>query len=429
MHLPLPPRMTTGMTAYLFSHERHQHPVGHGFFHTASVGAGDGPRFEYVYDCGAKKSKAALAPAVVAYSASLSGPTVDLLVLSHFHADHVNGLDMLFGRKQIDTAIIPYVSAAERLLLVAQLLTKADAGFDEVVLAATPEVWLRARGVTRVITIMSTGEPPLAPDDDERAPETHETPALAGGWQLRSGIETGNVLTDGESVGDNTPVILTRDGHGAWEFLFFCWNAKEQADRFGEAIKAVAKKSPEELLDPKLLPSTLHNSRIRKQIIECYAEVAADGLNWTTLCLRAGPAGTGTDPISYVARMGTAHAPLQVGSRFDAAPSGALAWLGTGDLELAESVVSDSFFAHYNKRGPVRTLSLPHHGSRKNFDADLLSHFQPSLVVATCPVDSHHHPDETVVRALAVAGKLFVKVDDSIESQVHESARFWVVKA
>jgi hypothetical protein len=58
-----------------------------------------------------------------------------------------------------------------------------------------------------------------------------------------------------------------------------------------------------------------------------------------------------------------------------------------------------------------------------------LSHFQPSLVFATCPVESHHHPDETVVRALAVAGKLFVKVDDSIESQVHESARFWVVKA
>lgn len=421
-------RMPTGMTAYLFSHERHQHPVGHGFFHTASVGAGDGPRFEYVYDCGAKKRKAVLAPAIVAYTTSLSAPSVDLLVLSHFHADHVNGLDMLFGHKRIDTAIIPYVSAAERLLLVAQILTKADAGFDDVVLAATPEAWLRARGVTRVITITSTGEPPPPPDDEDRAPETHEVPALATGWELRAGAETGRVLADAESVGDNTPVILTQAGVGAWEFLFFCWSAKEQADRFARAIKAVTKKSPEELLDPKQLPSTLRDSRTRKQIIKCYTDIAARGMNWTTLCLRAGPIRTPPDPIYYLARMGTARAPLQVGSTFDAAPSGALAWLGTGDLELAETEVSDSFFAHYDKRGAVRTLSLPHHGSRKNFDVDLLSHFQPSVVFATCPVESPHHPDEAVVRVLAVAGKLFVKIHESIESQVHESARFWVVK-
>ena len=80
------------------THFRIQHGVGQGSFHSATVQA-DRARFDYVYDCGARAGsgksnelKRNIDSLGLERRASVSGGGVlDVLVLSHYDADHLNG--------------------------------------------------------------------------------------------------------------------------------------------------------------------------------------------------------------------------------------------------------------------------------------------------------------------------------------------------
>jgi beta-lactamase superfamily II metal-dependent hydrolase len=408
-----------------FHHERHQHAVGHGFFHSASVAPSRGRAFNYVYDCGSKKPSKLLAPALKAYRTSLGDRQVDLLVISHFHADHANGLDILLKNTKVEAAVIPYVSAAERLLLVAQVLAKSAARFDDVTFASSPEAWLRARGVSSVVTVRGSSEGPRPDDVLEETPTP--SPQQDVGWELRLGSEAGALAGDGNVLDHKNPLVVTNQRVAVWDFRFYCWSHRVQSALFTAAIKKRLGRTPEELLAPGKLSEAIRSSATLDRIRICYAEVAPKGPNWTTLCLRAGPAGQVHERL-YVARSGNplAHQVLAHGAPwFDDGP---ISWLGTGDLELADPDVQDEFFTHYSTQGPVRSLSLPHHGSAKNFTGRLLNHFKPSIVFATCPNASNHHPAANVVRAVSTHGSTFQKVDEVVEHELHESARFIIAR-
>src|SRR5579871_5967577 len=84
------------------THERVQHPVGQGFFHTAKLEVG-GTHFEYVYDCGAVHN-APLTDEVRVY-ADRSPDGIDVLFVSHLDKDHVSGLDNLLPLIRADTVV------------------------------------------------------------------------------------------------------------------------------------------------------------------------------------------------------------------------------------------------------------------------------------------------------------------------------------
>ena len=73
-------------------------PVGQGFFHAGWVGFQEAEeRFFYVYDCGAMNKFASARDREIKKLNALvgEGARLDLLVISHMHADHVNGIDAL----------------------------------------------------------------------------------------------------------------------------------------------------------------------------------------------------------------------------------------------------------------------------------------------------------------------------------------------
>jgi hypothetical protein len=96
-----------------------QEPVGHGGFHTGTLGLNE-PLFRWVYDCGSWTKRSALQRQVDDF-VRRCGQTndretdVDLLFISHFHADHISGIATLIGepaniRLRVHTAVIPYIS-------------------------------------------------------------------------------------------------------------------------------------------------------------------------------------------------------------------------------------------------------------------------------------------------------------------------------
>ena len=399
-----------------FRIERHQHAVGHGFFHTSSVNADDPKRpqpFHYVYDCGSKKRQALLVPAINSYIATLGEDPIDLLVLSHFHSDHTNGLDELLKWKKVKTAIIPYVSNDERLLLIGQLLAKPGSRFDEIQMAANPRRWLLSRGVANVITIK-------AGDGDVQSQFPNDSsPAQAGPegtWDLRIGSDSVSDLKEGRRVSHGTPVIVKSSETTVLDFRFFCWNADETAGRFHEQWEKHGEQPLDGVIKDAVLLSLLRDKR--KVLVDCYARVHKEGLNWSTLCLRAEPCVGRHAGVSV-----TMPSPLvQTFPWLECS----LGWLGTGDLELADDRISKDFIKHYSKPRRVFSLSLPHHGSKRNFDPVLLREFRPAITFVTCPNASKHHPDPEVVRIVNQMGTKFHRVDESPANDLHESVVFWV---
>ncbi len=84
------------------------HPVGFGLFTSGEIG-----NFKFVYDCGST-STAKVNNCIDKEFAECKH--LDLIVISHFHRDHINGLKRLFEKvEHIDTIILPYLTPRERL--------------------------------------------------------------------------------------------------------------------------------------------------------------------------------------------------------------------------------------------------------------------------------------------------------------------------
>ena len=81
-------------------------PVGQGLFYTGSLSGG---RYRFVYDCGTASSQRFLTDALDRFLPSGRRETVDLVVISHMHADHMSGLADLFSRAYVKKLVLPYL--------------------------------------------------------------------------------------------------------------------------------------------------------------------------------------------------------------------------------------------------------------------------------------------------------------------------------
>ena len=73
------------------------HSVGQGAFYTEEFRSVARPRFTTVYDCGTETAEGnmdiPLNQQIRDFKFRLRNKEIDLLFISHFHGDHVNGLD------------------------------------------------------------------------------------------------------------------------------------------------------------------------------------------------------------------------------------------------------------------------------------------------------------------------------------------------
>ena len=94
------------------------HPVGHGLFYSGIIkNLSSDKQYSFVYDCGGKNLKNAIKNAELP-------ETIDLLIISHFHADHIKGVLELINSKKIKTAVLPYLYPTSKILYIATLADK-----------------------------------------------------------------------------------------------------------------------------------------------------------------------------------------------------------------------------------------------------------------------------------------------------------------
>lgn len=429
-------------------HTRQQYPVGQGFFHSGDLYDEDGKcQLRYVVDCGAEDTyQSAREKQIDDFVSSVgAGGMLDLLLVSHVHKDHVNGIERLLDAKtglKVDTIMMPLTTVAERLIAFARSVEEngsaaGSAFYQQFVI--DPGTALSRLGPRQIILVR-----PGAPDDgapggtgDFAAPlpegegpshdpedkmSRHEW-RLVGKGQVEDRTDrstrSGPGRTVQVSVIPDSAGIAAPCGDGKWEWLIAPYVDPKVEAGIAKFERTLARRLGIKVAD---LRTRLGNSAYVEKLIvnranelkAAYRKVASN-LNVTSLCVYSGPAAS---PITSECRVLS----LRYGEH-GLGLCGGGGWLGTGDAALKEKIRLNPFLRHYGRLlDDVMTLTMPHHGSDRNFHPDLLDGVKPTwCVVAADKIGNWRHPGTSVVQSVASRGVLLLVATADERSAIGET--------
>jgi len=199
-------------------------PVGQGLFMTGRIWYASGRVFDWVYDCGSTSGVAERDLSIASYRAQLNNNHVDLVTLSHFDADHINGIVALLKGLSVGHLLLPYVPLWKRLLIALRQGTEPGDSlfgfFIDPVSYLSREI---GEGLKTVAFVPEALEDDVAPPSDESLSidDTIAEPYMQSG--------EAPAASDGDPVIDisgSVDVQFLRSGGGVviphlWEFVPF----------------------------------------------------------------------------------------------------------------------------------------------------------------------------------------------------------------
>lgn len=135
------------------------HNVGQGLFYSGLLNKKDSKShdvFSFVYDCGTDSAPFYLKQEIQSFKLLLPSTGIpnekrlDMLIISHLHDDHVNGLEYLLDGVKVDTVVMPYIDDGLKSLPLVE-----SAGNSEFLRTfyLDPVGWLASRGVRRILLL------------------------------------------------------------------------------------------------------------------------------------------------------------------------------------------------------------------------------------------------------------------------------------
>lgn len=310
------------------------HPVGHGAFFTEQIVDDSGNVvFTAVYDCGStqKKSLTAYIPQAIDCDEH-----IDLLCISHFDDDHINGLTTLISHATIDNRTIVMVPFA---------FPKALVVFNH--------------PISAIVSLLLTHGAHLVGVEMEETPTTVEFDALFSRPSISSG----------------TKVVLSM-ANAHWLYVpYMHYNGYTDAlKHFEDCLKDNLEKTMLSHLD-------LRDGGTRRQLKSIYKRLKpldstrVTAINMNSLMLLSAPAHEYTCSWLIEAGCGVdslcGHDDLHMMPSMDIAPS----CFYTGDTDLHEIAVYNRLMNHVTAGNNLKVLGLlqiPHHGSANNYGTHIV---------------------------------------------------------
>jgi glyoxylase-like metal-dependent hydrolase (beta-lactamase superfamily II) len=396
--------------------------VGHGGFHSQSLffqaldrnptaPVGKGSMVRVIYDCGSGRTahpRKALTDAVRRMLSDVAdGSTVDLLVISHFDRDHVNGLDHLAAelvKKQVQVARVwaPMLTKIEALFAIT---TSGLTGAAQQAYAAFVD-----DPVGRLAELFDGAEVTQITPDDEAIPlspsgaGTDDADAGGGGDIILTAARGGRGLVASPGA---TPA-----GEALWEFQpYVIESTLVGAKAVSASVRKLLGKPVEQcsladlirLANNATLLAKFH-SAVRQHQVQSKrgtrTSSARTGPNLSSLCVYSGP----VSPYDWC-RFRRGWGPLDVTRR--AIPM-APAWFGTGDAGLLGPQHVDAMRTALtqSRLDRIGISSAPHHGSQHDSGAHLWNAL-PNARWVTIEANSstggtgNRHPHKQVLAELA----------------------------
>lgn len=257
------------------------HSVGQGLFYSGLLSKKDGKCrevFSFVYDCGSESPTRFLNGEIADYKLllpSVNGKKkLNLLVVSHLHDDHINGLENLLQDVDVDNVVMPYVN--DGLKLLARLESDRSNEFLQS-FYVDPVAWFISKGVRRIFLLGS-----------EETDQHRDTPES----KLRNDLESEDLYVDSsilklEKYEETTIVYLSNKATLSsysfdWMFVFENLHEKSyRAERYVEIVENFKKKkflTLDEIFKNKLLSKELKHEL--KSVF-----VGGDAINRTSVVL------------------------------------------------------------------------------------------------------------------------------------------------
>lgn len=326
-------------------------PVGQGAFYTEVFMKDDGTSFSVVYDCGTETDSSILEAQIDEFKKGITH--IDLLFISHFHRDHISGLDKLLKGIPVIKTVIPMLpeqmitlARVQNLLQYKKEATKTDDIIKELYLS--DETSDRFGDVTVI-----------EPSDYSDLNEEEKKNVLGLGKRARNGSSVDGFESLWEYVPFNSVSIPDQR---AIDFMKGLKDIKGALDDDGN----------------------LNVSRIihgcRTKVMALYKDVmkGADE-NLYTMTVESRPSGNiAKDSDPSVVREARC--------------------LYTGDFDSAgNSELWERFCSIYDYEA-IGTVQIPHHGSKHNWRREFLDGESRNFFISVGTTNTYHHPDFWVVK-------------------------------
>ena len=373
------------------------HPIGQGAFYTERHTMSDSKEFTIVYDCGsgtqAKISKPMSKKIVSAFP---NNHVIDVLFISHFHSDHINGIEALKEHCDIKKVIIPLIDEETKILINVDnvisrnLLSKID--FQTELLDNPSNLF----GNDRVITVKE-----LLPTEGR-----NDTINLENNINI-------NELSDIKEIDSGTALKLLKNDNNEWLFIPLNYKHNLRALLFEKALT----KRGLSFKDIDTLDKIIAK---RKKIKEAYKEINAD-LNKHSLILFSGikPINKGADYIKHVMHSQIYHCCLFSDLYCPCLRNSPCGCLYLGDIDLnQENIVSDIQNRLNLVFQNIGTIQMPHHGSIDSFNSNILEASMQCAIFSYGTNNPFGHPSDRVIEYAVEKGLIPLFVTEQKETIV-----------
>lgn len=354
------------------------HPIGQGAFYTEKHDYGS-EKYNIVYDCGSTSLDETVLKSRIK-SCFKKNEVIDILFISHFHDDHINGIEFLRNHCKIKSVVVPFLSEKSKAAHIAENnLLGSDI---DPLLINNPAEYFGPGIFTITIKPYNEGNANNEQVIEYEILEKYARQELDSATKIRV---------------------------AQWIYVPFNFKQEERATQFEEEL---SKKGI-------ILPDLREIEKLSKswpQIIEAYNEVDGE-LNENSLILFSGPINN-SKPIRTRIVNSIRHWYYQ---------NDCTSCLYTGDYNAKSRNSCNALVAFINRITPqLGTLQIPHHGSIKNFSEQILDRRKGPLqcIISVGNYNTYGHPSHAVINRLADTGNFPIIVTESIDSYLAQIIYF-----
>lgn len=334
------------------------HPVGQGTFYTERhIDDENNKEFTIVYDCGSTTFKTRFERFIK--STFSKGQVIDILFISHFHADHINGIQFLKDHCNIKKVILPLLSEETDVLLKIANYFESNSTFDDLI-DSPQDFFGNVVSITKIRQVEPNSEINLT------------EPIVVTEVNLPSELPSGTAL---QLIKNST-----------WCFIPFNYQHDSCKQQFEIALRS-------EGVTLKDLTSIDEIEKNKKIIKKAYQSVDGD-LNSNSMILYSGkckPSKDFTDCFNGLHYYRRYYQPLKDFR-------GLSACLYMGDVDLNEpQIVSDIQRKLILLKQCIGTIQIPHHGSTHNFNKSIMNSKELCAIFSFGKNNAYGHPSDKVI--------------------------------
>ncbi|WP_345237216.1 MBL fold metallo-hydrolase [Hymenobacter saemangeumensis] len=371
------------------------HPVGQGAFYTEQHHE-QGQALTVVYDCGSLTGPKSQFLRKVA-TALPADTVIDVLFISHFHADHINGIDELKKRYTIRAVVLPKLTDEARILV--KLENYLEYGGFSTTLIDNPRQYFGKD--TLVILVEPVGgdadTPAGAVTEGDNGPFIDISPEE--GPSIPPDFRTSKQDASA-SVPSGTVLRFRTKSRPFWEYIPFNYENSVRGRAFVAELAGMG-------ISLHSLDNIADVIARKPELIKAYKKLKGD-LNENSLVVYSGAIGPGKK-LCHQSPAYSFPYPCFLESRGE----GCL-YLGDIDLSIG-SVVPDIRFRLQHKWQRIYSIQVPHHGAIGNFDATVFNR-GAQAIISFGTTNRYGHPSAHVISQLYRVAATPVYVTEKLET-------------